>query len=285
MTQPNRKDNKNNNNPHTSENISNPSSQEKINSGVTPVNRTISLEKKVDKLGNFSLNMLRSIALWRLVGYVLLFLFVLDLAEIMIPPRFFNPQWEFQVLGQIVERVPIPFLAFILIFYGGKYLRKTWEYVFLTAASWLTLLIGILFILAVPLGIVNTIRIDKQTQATITEATNQRLEVLQQVETRLKDVQNREQMQVLIGQLNRGNAPVIENEEQLQQAQSNLKEFVETSRNQLDSRAKAAKKQRRRSLLKRSVKWNIGALVSGILFVITWNMTKWARTKETMNEV
>lgn len=271
MIQPNKEENKN---------ISNQFSED-INSGVSQPSPQISLDKKVDKLGNFSLNMLRSIALWRLVGYVLLFLFALDLAEIMIPPRFFNPQWEFQVLGQIVERVPIPFLAFILIFYGGKYLRKTWEYVFLSVASWLTLLIGIFFILAVPLGIVNTIRIDKQTQTEITEGTNQRLEVLQQVESRLKDVQNTEQMQALIAQLNRGNAPVIENEEQLQQAQSNLKQFVETTRNQLNSRATALKKQRRRSLLKSSVKWNIGALVSGILFVMTWNLTKWARTKET----
>ena len=285
MTQPNKKETKNiGGNITADENITNKPGED-MTSQVSKPSPTVSLEQKVDKLGNFSLNMLRSIALWRLVGYVLLFLFVLDLAEIIIPPRFFNPQWEFQVLGQIVERVPIPFLAFILIFYGGKYLRKTWEYVFLTAASWLTLLIGVLFILAVPLGIVNTIRIDKQTQTTITEGTNQRLEVLQQVETRLKDVQNTEQMQALIAQLNRGRTPVIENEEQLQEAQSNLKQFVETTRNQLDSRAKALKKQRRRSLLKRSVKWNIGALVSGILFVITWNLTKWARTKESINQV
>jgi hypothetical protein len=237
----------------------------------------MSIEQKVDRLGKFSLNILRSIALWRLVGYTLLFLFVMDLAEIFIPPHFLDPQWEFNALGQLVERVPIPFISFILIFYGGNYLRKGWENLFLKFASWLTLMMGILLILAVPLGITNTIRIDQQTQANIMNKTNERLQVLEAVEDRLAQVTNREEMQVLIAQLNRGNAPVLKNEAQLKEAKSNLSQFIEDSREQLKNEANFTKKQARNSLLKRSVKWNVGSLVSGILFVIFWNMSKWAR--------
>ncbi len=153
------------------QNITNQFNQD-VDSSVNNENPSLSFDKKINKLGNFSQNMLRSIALWRLVGYGLLFLFLMDLAEILIPPRFLNPQWEFNVLGQIVERVPIPLLAFILIFYGGNYLRKSWEIYFLAFVSWLTLFIGIFFILAVPLGIVNSLRINKQAQTNITNKTN-----------------------------------------------------------------------------------------------------------------
>lgn len=76
------------------------------------------LTQKVDKLGNFSLNMLRSLVLWRLIGYGFLVLFALDVVAIVVPPNFLNPQWEFQILGEIVERVAIPFIALLLIFLG-----------------------------------------------------------------------------------------------------------------------------------------------------------------------
>lgn len=256
------------------------SNQESLNSNTETLDIQTKLNQKVDKLGIFSLNMLRSLGLWRLVGYGFLILFALDLAEIFIPPQLLNPEWEFQTLGNIVERVAIPFIALLLIFQGGNYLRKGWEFVALTSLSWLSLLVGILFLVSVPLGIINTIRIDKINTTKITNTTNQRLELLQEVETRLKNVQNKQDMEVLITQLNSGNAPIIENDQQLAQVKTNLNEFIKTSRNQLNNQTKMAVKQTKKSLFKRSVKWNLGALISGVLFIIIWQMTKWARVKE-----
>lgn len=255
--------------------------QESLNLNTETVDTQTKIHQKVDKLGVFSLNMLRALGLWRLIGYGFLILFTLDLAEIFIPPQFLNPEWEFQTLGNIVERVAIPFIALLLIFQGGNYLRKGWEFIALFSLSWLSLFVGVLFLLSVPLGIINSIRIDKINATNITDGTKQRLEVLQEVETRLKDVQNKQDMQVLISQLNSGNAPVIENDQQLTQVKTNLNDFIKNSRNQLDNQSKMARKQGQRALLKRSVKWNLGALISGVLFIMTWQMTKWARIKES----
>lgn len=237
------------------------------------------LRQKLDKLGNFSLNMLRSVVLFRLIGYGFLILFFLDLGAILIPPNFLNPQWEFQTLGEVVERVAIPLIALLLIFYGGNYLRKGWEYLVLTTLSWLCLVAGVLFILVIPLGVINTIRIDTQTTNAIEAQTRQKLEILQQVETKLKDVKNKQEMQVLMNQLSNNNAPPIENEQQLLQAKSNLAQFITNSRNQLNTQTKLTINQRKKALIKQSVKWNLGALISGILFIITWQMTKWSRQK------
>ncbi|MBL1208841.1 HpsJ family protein [Geminocystis sp. GBBB08] len=266
------------------------SNQEDLNSNTETISNTETLDiqsklnQKVDKIGVFSLNMLRSLGLWRLVGYAFLILFALDLAEIFIPPQFLNPNWEFEVFGALIEKVAIPLVALVLIFYGGNYLRKGWEFIVLTSLSWLCLFVGILFLLSVPLGIINTMRINSQISTKITEAANQRLEVLQKVETALKDVKNKQDMEILISQLNNsGNAPIIVIEQQLTQVKTNLTEFIKGSRNQISSQSVMAIKQQRKSLLKRSVKWNLGALISGVLFIMTWQMTKWARVRETIN--
>jgi len=41
----------------------------------------------------------------------------------------------------------------------------------------------------------------------------------------------------------------------------------------------ATKTQRKQRimLLKKSFKWNLGALISSMLFVITWKLTRWIR--------
>lgn len=251
---------------------------------VQTIPSDVSLNQKVDKLGNFSLNILRATVLIRLVGYGFLILFALDLAAIFIPPQFLNPQWEYQTLGQVVERVAIPLLAYAFIFYGGNYLRQGWESLTLTILSWLSLLVGILFIIAVPLGIINTVRIDTQVNNAIEGSSSQRLEALQQVEDRLNQVTTPTEMQILIQQLTDRPAPPIESSEQLNQAKSDLSTFVTESRKQIQVQAAATKKQRRRALLKQSVKWNLGALISGGLFVTAWQMTGWGRRRDLSSE-
>ena len=260
-------------------------SNQNQNSQATQQKYFISLEQKLDKLGSFSLNLLRTIVLWRLLGYVLLFLFLMDMADIFIPLNFLNAQWEFNALGQIIERIPIPMLAFVLIFNGGQYLRKNWENWFLKFASWLTLIIGVFLILTVPLGIINTIRIDTQTQQNITEQTNQRVEFLQTLESKLEEVTNKEQMQVLVTQLNGGISPILENQEQLEDTKTNIQQLINSNREELKIQTNITKKESRQSLLKRSVKWNIGALISGSLFIMFWKMTKWARQGDSLNNI
>lgn len=241
----------------------------------------VKLAQRIDKIANFSLNMLRSIKLYRIVGYCFLILFILDVIEIAFPPRFLNPQWEFQVMGAIVERVAIPLIALLLIFYGGTYLRSRIELTFLKVLSWSMLIAGIVFLLSVPLGIVNTVRIYRQSDRQISQQVEQRQTVLDQIDTRLNEIKTEAEMQQLIAQIsNRANVPQIENNDQVNQIKENLSQFIDTSKTRLEAQEKQTRKQQTRSLLKRSIKWNLGALISGFLFITAWNLTKWARVKE-----
>ncbi len=240
------------------------------------------LKQKVQKISDFSLIILRSLSLWRWVGYGFLILFFVDLVEIIVPSNFLNPEWEFRVMGAVIERVAVPLIAVLLIFYGGNYLRSRWETSILKILSWLTLVGGIVLILLIPLGIVNTVRIYQQNNAQINQQVNQNLTVLQQIETRLDTVKTKEEMQQLLSLLSsRGNAPEIENFEQLEQVKGKLSEFISNSRRQVTTRAKMTYKQRRIALFKSSGKWNLGALISGVLFINAWRFTKWARSVES----
>lgn len=241
----------------------------------------VSISQKLEKLGLFGTNLLRSIIIARLIGYGFLILFILDLGAIIIPPNWGNPQWEFQVLGEIVERVAIPFIAVCLIFLGGNYLRKGWEYFSLNAISWLCLVVGIMFIIAVPLGIANTLRIDRIIANEINQQIQPQLAFLDNLDKRLQGIKTKEEMQNLIQEFfaNTNNIPPINTEGELAEIKSNFSENTKAIRRQLNQ-SKSALRQQRKSLIKQSFKWNVGALISGVLFILIWQMTAWTRKIE-----
>lgn len=134
--------------------------------------------------------------------------------------------------------------------------------------------------LLIPLGIVNTVRIERQSNEQITSQLNQQLAQIQQVKEQLTKATTKEEMQALVGRLDtQGRAPEIENSEQLGQIKLQLSDFIEQSENTIKAQTQTIQKDRRLTLLKSSFKWNIGALISGVLFALLWQGTHWARRK------
>jgi hypothetical protein len=78
----------------------------------------------LNELQEFAYKMADSMNIFRVLGYGLLLLALFDILEMFIPPGFMNPAWEFQTFGALVERVPVPLIGFVLVFYGEKYSRK-----------------------------------------------------------------------------------------------------------------------------------------------------------------
>lgn len=217
-----------------------------------------------------------SSVLARGIGYGLLLLFLLDLVYLFIPPGFMNPAWEFQTFGAIVERVAVPLIALVLIFWGGRNGRFKFEFPLLKGVSWLSFLAGTLLFLAIPLGVLNTMRLDRQANAQISQQIEQGKTQIKQIQDRVGNVTTEEQMKELLTQFNRGSTPNIGGS-QLENVKKELLSSLSQGESNLAAQAEMAQKNQRMALLKNSVKWNVGSLVAGALFFWTWLLTKWAR--------
>ncbi len=238
------------------------------------------LTEKVDALWKFSSSVLQTIPPLRWVGYTLLFLTFIDLLVLIIPPQLTNPVWEFQTTGAIIERIAVPLLAFALIFYGEQNLRPKWERPLLKFLSILALLFGIFLLLLVPLGIVNTFRIDRQSNTQIDTQVEQRMTQIQQVQTQLAQANTAEQMENLLSRLDtQGRTPEIQSSQQLAEIKTQLADFVSRAETTTQTQAEATRRNRRIVLFKNSFKWNLGALVSGMLFIAFWKSTAWTRKR------
>ncbi len=225
----------------------------------------------VQQLQDFAYSQQGSITLLRILGYALLLLAFFDILEMLIPPNFMNPAWEFQTLGALVERAPVPLIGLVLIFFGELHSRTKWEFPILKLISWLTLLFALLFILLIPLGILNTVRLSSQSSTHINTLSAQQISQAEQVEKQLNQATPEQLNNVLKrqGRSSDGKNP--------QELKSQLLSEVSQAKTKIKSQAEATQSLQGLNLIKTSVKWNLGALVSGTLFFIIWKQTNWAR--------
>lgn len=219
----------------------------------------------------------RSMGILRFAGYGLLILGFFDYINIFIPPQFLNPVWEFQTLGSLVERVPVPFLGLVLVFYGEWLYREKLEKQLLRVLSWACLLVGVLYLLLIPLGIRDSVRINTSNEALLRSQASQQIAQTEQIEERFNQATSPEELNNLLKALKAGDNSLNTKDTQVfkEQVVSRLNNYQKT----IEQQSEATLKSQRLALLKKAVKWNLGALICGVLFIYLWRVTGWARQR------
>ena len=210
-----------------------------------------------------------------LLGYVILVFMAIDYAALLFPPQFFNPNWELNTIGRIIESIYITLLGFMLVFFRPeKQSIKRSELRILFGLSWLAFLFGIICFLFAPLLISNSLRINSNNITKINlQLTNQRQQV-EQVKLQL-DKLNETQLQNLWlrNQANSATNRDLSVAEKKQQLTNKLNSNEQASRQKLQQRLK----NKQRSLFKMTFKWVLGAVISGVTFISLWKYTEWVR--------
>ncbi len=235
---------------------------------------------KGQELQQFYFSAFRSASLFHWIGYGLLLYVGLDLVAIFYPSYFGDPSWQFQTLGQLVERVPVPLLGLLLVFFGERKPRISWEFPLLRVLSWMTLLSGLLFLLAIPLGIMDTIQLDTLSQEQINLKVDQQLAQVQQVESQVQKSTSSSRMIALAQRYNLDEIDIPQTsgaEIEIEDLRSQLADALAQRQQVIESNREEKLVGQRNRLLKQSVKWNIGALIASLLLIGLWKGTNWAR--------
>jgi hypothetical protein len=173
--------------------------------------------------------LLRSLQPLHLVGYGLVLLGLLDLAESLIPPTLLNPQ--------------------------------------------------IVFFLLLPLSVVNTLRIDRQNQRQITAQTEELQAQVDQAKAQVSDIDTEEELLNLVQALSGQEVAPATDDLNVSELKRQITTSIEANEADLLAEAENAMSSRRRDLLEKSVKWNIGTLITGLIYILIWRSTLWARQR------
>ncbi len=215
----------------------------------------------------------------RLLGYGLLVSALLDYIYILIPPRFTDPAWELQTIKTLVEHVTLTLLGLMLVFYRPQgYIRKR-EKNLLGLLSWVSLLVGVLYLLMVPLGIVNAGRIYHANNAQIATQVSDQSQRLQQVKAKLNQAKTDQQLKQLVAAVTPpGRSLQIKNHQTVKKQSLARVSQAEQSIILQSDRVRSNQTQ---VLIKNALKSSLGALISGVLFIWIWHLSQWARIRQS----
>lgn len=202
-----------------------------------------------------------------LFGYVLIAYSLVEFASFLFPIQLTDPSWELRAQGFLVEQVWGLLLGIILVFYRPMPEIRRAELQFLGFFSWLVLLLGVGYLLLIPLGIVNTQRLNRLQARAHTEQRRQQTQQYEQLQSRLAQGNlSNFQLAILASSLQM----TPEGEGSLtQQLSDRVEQNYRRARTQLDEQ----RRQQRRQLFRNAIKWNFGSLVIGVTSIWIWALS------------
>ena len=206
-----------------------------------------------------------------LVGYAFLGLSLVDVVSIVIPLQLTNALWEFDTIGQLVERLMFPLLGFLGVFYPRYHSVSQVEIMVLKSLSWVCAFLGLLYLLMVPLIANNMYRIHAQNITTIDQQTQQQLQGVMTLEEQVTSNGTDPQVQALLQQILSQN-PSLGSPDQ---AKTQLVDQLNLLKQQTQAEADTLQQRYKWSLVKNALKWAIGATIGGLTFLRIWSMTQW----------
>ncbi len=197
----------------------------------------------------------------RFTGYVLLFLTALDIADSLIPFRFLDPNWEFTTIGNLVELAPVPLIGLTFVFSRGLEARTSLERLALKPIATIALLLGVFYILLIPLSLSNSSRLQKQNAIQVETAKNAQLVRLQRLETNVNNA-SPERLQALSAVIDLPSQENLPNDPQA--LKTTLLQQLQTARTSITEQSAKSAREQRLTLIKTTVKWVLGSLVAGV---------------------
>lgn len=225
---------------------------------------------------------------FRWIGYGFLVFALIDLIHILLTAPYAQPTWMLQTIGQFVERAVVPILGFTLVFFGEFYGRKPGEKLGLRILSWLSLLLAILFFLMVPSVAFQSFGLRSQADQQVTTAVEQGTKQVEQQLAQLNTLEAQlgksspAEITRLANQLSGLGVSVDPNKPEA--VKSQIQARIKTVREQLQAAKVQGTAQLQQqaaaqvsNVTKNAVKWALGAIVAGALFVYLWKSSGWAR--------
>ncbi|MGD1922325.1 MAG: HpsJ family protein [Pleurocapsa sp.] len=210
------------------------------------------------------------------IGYVILFLILLEYGFLVASSQIFQPSWAYNTAGQLIEQVWGLLLGFLLIFYRrDQDLIKPKEFKLLSFLSWFVLIVGISYFLVTPVIIGNAFRLHRGGKAQIVSQADLQNSQVQQYSQQLKQA-TPEQLNILLQEYqDAGNSDIAS----AQQLKPKLIDEAKQKQAKVKKELTSKFNRQTMTLVKTTVKWSIGAIVSGMCFVFVWKCTEWTRVR------
>lgn len=208
-----------------------------------------------------------------IIGYAMAIASLADFIYLLFPLQLQNPAWELQTLGALVEQGWGFLVALALIF--SRYFSDNHEEIrpielgILKWIRWLVLGLAILFILSIPLIVLDTLRLYRAIPEQVTTADAAQLAQVQQIQAQLDRITDPSLVRE-IGQ-SVGLEPQSLQDAPLPELKSTVKNRLTTAQFSIKARIAASQQQQSKQLIKSSARTLYAGLIISFVFFVIWS--------------
>jgi len=205
------------------------------------------------------------------LGYVLLFASAVDYLLIIYPPEWTDSDWQLQTSGEMVNHAWVLLMAIILMYLPTRRQIRRLELNFLSLFRWVALLMGLIFILLLPVGVMSARQVNRDVLEQLSSEKESQQEQLEALEQQVRTEQiPQEQLQRLGEQLDVSQP----NQDNIRSA---LLEAIEQQKAQLEQQVSQTHNERFQELIQQLIRISIGAFLIGVFLIRLWWQTRWVR--------
>jgi hypothetical protein len=214
-----------------------------------------SISLKVDNLKDKSEPVLELSRVLPIVGYLLITMTLIDFVNVILPMQLQNPEWELTTLDRLSSHSWSLLMGtgFILTGFFSRSLKRVRliEVRLLMVIRWGLLLLGILYILALPLVATDTYRLRNQIKTNFGQEAQGRLQLIDQVEANLGGINNPNQLLQITQNLG---LPITDPSAPPEKLKQQIQQQLPQLRQQIPTQAAQAANRQVKFLLKSSLR-------------------------------
>ena len=214
------------------------------------------------------------IRIFRVVGALLLAFYLLETFSSLSDLRLRNPVAELRFSSAMTDRIPLALLGLALLLCHPRFLRQKLEVLALRLASFLPLVLAVLYLLLIPLTMRSAENLFRNSSANLTAQAEEQVKKVRAVRDTTLNL-NPEQQQAMVERYNQANAkkrPV-----DLASFLKTLNDEVKASEARLEQERRSVLGSQKRSLYSAQFLQGLKCLLGSVALVLLWKFTDWAR--------
>jgi hypothetical protein len=208
------------------------------------------------------------------VGALLLAFYLLETFSSLSDLRLRNPAAELRFSSAMTDRIPLALLGLALLLCHPRFLRQKLEVLALRLASFLPLVLAVLYLLLIPLTMRSAENLFRNSSANLTAQAEEQVKKVRAVRDTTLNL-NPEQQQAMVERYNQANAkkqPV-----DLAGFLKTLNDEVKASEARLEQERRSVLGSQKRSLYSAQFLQGLKCLLGSVALVLLWKFTDWAR--------
>jgi hypothetical protein len=213
------------------------------------------------------------IGIMPVIGYGILFASLADFLNVLFPLQLFNPVWELQTIGGLIDQswALLIGMGFICSRYFAENQKDTRliEFLFLKFLRWFFLVLAILYLFLAPLVVLNSFRMTTQIRQQAAQQQNTQIRQIDRIQNQSGKITNPAQLRALAQSINIDKDDVARlSDEQLP---ASIQQQLSTVKSQIEKETAIARRNQLQKLWQNSMRMIFSQVLLAFTFIFIWS--------------